>query len=159
MSTNAYLMLLVFVVANIAAASSGAFFKPGDWYERINKPSWRPRNWMFPVVWTVLYGLIAYAGWLYWLRAEWPAAAGPLALYFVSLLINASWSGVFFGMRRPDLAMISVGLLWLSILGMIIAFHPASPGAAYLLVPYLLWVSTAAVLNYQIWRMNRPLPA
>ena len=146
--------LLGFVAANVAAALSGAFFKPGTWYEDLNKPWWRPPNWLFPIAWTVLYAMIAVSGWLVWradsLAVTWPA----LTVYGVQLALNAGWSALFFGMRRMDLALLELIGLWLSIAAMIVLFLPISPPAAWLLVPYLLWVSFAGVLNYKVWRLN-----
>ena len=83
------------------------------------------------------------------------AAAGPLALYVGSLLLNGAWSGLFFGMRRPDLAFYELIALWLSIAAMIIVFMPLQQTAALLLVPYLMWVTFAGALNFAIWRLNK----
>ena len=146
--------LLGFVAACLAAASSGALFRAGPWYEGIEKPSWRPPNWLFGPVWAVLYAMIAVSGWLVWSEAGW-AAALPLGIYAVQLLLNALWSAIFFGMRRPGLALAEMGALWLSVVATIFAFHPLHAGAAYLLVPYLFWVSFAFVLNLAICRLNR----
>ncbi len=152
--------LMGFVLANVAAAMSGAFFRPGAWYEHLNKPWWRPPNWLFPIAWSILYAMIAVSGWFVWqadeLARTWPA----LAVYGVQLVLNACWSAVFFGMRRIDLALLELIALWLSIVAMIVMFYPISAAAAWLLVPYLAWVSFAGVLNYRVWRLNPdPNPA
>lgn len=147
--------LVGFFGACFAFSASGAIFMPGDWYEGLAKPSWNPPNWLFPIAWAVLYATIAVAGWMVWRRAGFAGAALPLAIYGVQLLLNAGWSAVFFGLRRPDWAFAEVLLLWLSILATILAFHPVHAGAAWLLVPYLCWVSFAAVLNFSVWRRNR----
>jgi translocator protein len=154
MTTGDMIGLGGFVAACFVTASSGAVFKPGDWYESLAKPWWRPPNWAFPVVWSVLYIMIAVSGWMVWRVAGFDGAGLPLALYFVQLGLNAAWSGFFFGMKRMDLALVDVGLLWLSIAGLIVLFHPISSTAAYLLLPYLLWVSIASFLNYTMLRMN-----
>jgi len=143
-----------FVIACIAAAASGAVFRPGRWYRRLTKPAWNPPDWIFGPVWTVLYGMIALAGWIVWRSGDGAMIALPLTVYAVQLVLNALWSAIFFGLRRPDLAFAEVILLWLSILATIALFHPISPLAAYLLVPYALWVGFAMVLNYRIWRLN-----
>ncbi len=145
--------LAVFVLANLAAASSGAVFRPGAWYAALAKPSWTPPNWAFPVVWSVLFVLNAVAGWLVWTAAG-AAAAGPLAIYGASLLINASWSGVFFGARRMGLGFVIVVMLWLSIAAVMAAFAPIRPLAAGLIAPYLVWVTIAAALNLRVWQLN-----
>lgn len=146
---------LVFFALNFVAACSGAFFKPGDWYETLAKPYWRPPNWLFAPAWSVFYLLIAISGYLVWREMGLAGAAGPLALYVGSLMLNAAWSGVFFGMRRPDLAFYELIGLWLSIAAMIVVFVPLQQTAALLLVPYLMWVTFAGALNFSIWRLNK----
>ena len=158
MDSQAYLSLLGFVVACIAAASSGAVFRPGAWYESLAKPSWRPPNWVFGPAWAILYGTIATSGWLVWNAAPPGEAALPMAIYAVQLLLNFLWSAIFFGLRRMGLALVEMAALWLSILATIVAFQPLHAGAAYLLVPYLLWVSFAFALNFAIWRLNLHRP-
>ncbi len=147
--------LAAFLGLNVAAALSGAFFKPGQWYESLGKPWWRPPNWLFGPAWAVLYALNAAAGWLVWREAGLAGAGRELALYVVSLGLNAGWSAVFFGLRRPDLAFAELVLLWLSIAATIAAFAPLQPTAAWLLAPYLAWVTFAGALNLAIWRLNR----
>ena len=159
MDLHSTLGLLGFFAACFAAASSGAIFKPGDWYEGLAKPPWRPPNWLFAPAWTVLYAMIAVAGWLVWRRAGFAGAGTALAIYGVQLLFNAAWSGLFFGLRRPDLAFAELVLLWLSILATILAFAPIDATAAWLMAPYLAWVSFAGALNWSIWQRNRALGA
>jgi len=154
MDTQNLLPLLGFIGANFLAALSGALFKPGEWYRGLTKPSWNPPNWAFAPAWTVFYLLNAVAGWLVWREAGLAGAALPLAVYAVQLLLNAGWSAVFFGMRRPDWAFLEVIGLWLSILATIVVFLPISQTAGLILLPYLAWVSFAAFLNLTIWRLN-----
>jgi benzodiazapine receptor len=130
-------------------------FRPGNWYEQLRKPAWRPPNWVFPPAWTFLYLTIAVSGWLVWRTSGFAGAAFPFAIYLVQLILNASWSPIFFGMGRPDLAFIEVVMLWLSIIATIAAFHRVNAVAAWLLLPYLAWVTFAAALNLAIWRLNR----
>lgn len=143
-----------FFLACFVAASSGAIFKPGDWYEALRKPSWRPPNWLFPVAWSILYCMIAVAGWRVWLAAGFAGGALPLAIYGVQLVLNGIWSGLFFGLRRMDLALAELGLLWLSILGCLITFWPVDETAALLMLPYFAWVSFAGFLNWTMLRLN-----
>ena len=153
---NAILSLIIFVVLNFIAAISGAYFKPGDWYERLDKPVWRPPNWLFPPAWTLLYMTIAVAGWLVYRTAGLEGAGlTALIVYVVHLGFNAAWSAVFFGLKRLGWAFVEVLGLWLSIVATIGVFYPINAVAAYLLIPYLGWVSFAAVLNFSIWRRNR----
>lgn len=143
--------LLVFVVLTMAAASFGAMFMPGEWYASLAKPSWTPPGWLFGPVWTVLYIMIAVAGWLVW-RAQ---GLGALtAAWLVQLLLNAIWSYLMFGRNRIDLALADIVLL----LGTIALFTAAawrvSRPAALLFVPYVAWVAFATGLNAAIWRLN-----
>lgn len=152
MEMSSGLALAGFVAAAFAAASSGAAFKPDDWYRTLRKPGWTPRPWVFPVVWTPLYVMIAVSGWLAW--REVGLAALPFLAYGAQLLLNAGWSAIFFGLRRPDLAFGELLVLWLSIAVTILGFAPISAAAAWLLAPYLLWVTIAGALNLTVWRMN-----
>ena len=142
---------LVIVGLVIAAAATGGVFKPGAWYERLRKPGWTPPNWAFPVVWTVLYAAIAYAGWLVWREAGWSL---PIAFWGAQLVFNAAWSWLFFGLRRMEWALADVSLLILSVLGFIVTASAVSQTAAWLFVPYLAWVVTAAALNLRVMQMN-----
>lgn len=144
-----------FLIACFAAAASGAVFRPGPWYKALRKPVWTPPDWLFAPAWTVLFLLIAVAGWMVWRTHGFGGAALALAVYFVHLALNAAWSAIFFGLRRPDLAFVEVVLLWLSILATIVLFLPLERAAAMMLLPYLAWVSFAAALNLAIWRLNR----
>jgi tryptophan-rich sensory protein len=143
--------LAVFVVLVVLAASSGVFFKPGEWYKSLRKPSWTPPSWAFGPVWSVLYLMMAVAGWLVW-RAEPVSIA--IWIWGLQLLVNAAWSGIFFGLRRMDLAFYWIGLLWLLVAGFIVTAAATSTTAALLFAPYLIWVSIAGALNWTVWRMN-----
>ena len=146
--------LIVFIAACTAAALTGVLFKPGQWYEDLAKPRWRPPNWLFGPAWTILYAMIAISGWMVWKASSWPAVAPAMAIYAVQLLLNAGWTPLFFGLKRPDLAFYELLLLWTSILATIIAFLQISEFAALLLVPYLAWVTFAGALNRSILRLN-----
>lgn len=136
------------------AASLGAFFMPGEWYATLKKPSWNPPGWIFGPVWSALYVLMAVAAWLVWQRGGFAAQRRPLALFLVQLALNAAWTPLFFGLHWPGLAFAEIVLLWLAIAATLAAFRPVSRTAAWLLVPYLAWVSFAAVLNFTLWRLN-----
>lgn len=145
--------LALFMLANLGAASSGAIFRPGEWYKGLAKPPWTPPNWAFPVTWSVLFVLNAVAGWLIW-QTGGEGSAAALTVYGASLLINASWSGVFFGLRRMELGFIIVMALWLSIAAEIALFSRLNTAAAVIVSPYLVWVTIAAALNLRVWQMN-----
>jgi benzodiazapine receptor len=157
MSSTGILSFLPFFAACFCVALSGAVFRPGPWYQEMAKPSWCPPNWLFGPAWTVLYICIAVAGWLAW-RATTPANIPALSVYAIQLLLNAGWSAVFFGLRRPDWAFGELVLLWLSIALNIAVFAPLSTAAALLLAPYLCWVTFAGALNLSLWQLNRPFP-
>lgn len=147
--------LAVFLFLCFAAATTGAVFKPGTWYDSLSKPSWTPPDWLFPVAWTVLYVMIAVSAWLVWRAAGLAGGLIPLAVWGVQLALNAAWSWLFFGLRRMDLAFVEVVGLWLSIAACIVLFAPISLTAAALMAPYLVWVSFAAALNLAVWQRNR----
>jgi len=143
--------MVLFALPVFLTACTGAIFKPGTWYDGLEKPSWTPPDWAFPVVWSILYLFIAIAGWLVWQQAGWSLALG---LWIAQLVLNGAWSWLFFGLRRMDLAFLDVSLLWLCIASFIVIAWPISSTAAYLFMPYLIWVTTAGALNRAVWRMN-----
>lgn len=124
------------------------------WYATLAKPAWTPPNWVFGPVWSLLYLAMAVAAWLVWRRVGFPRASSALNLFAVQLVLNVCWSAIFFGAHRPGLAFAEIVLLWLAILATMIAFRPHSRAAAWLMLPYLLWVAYAAALNFSIWRLN-----
>jgi translocator protein len=154
MEMSSVLVLLGFIAACFLAALTGAVFRPGDWYERLTKPSWRPPNQLFAPVWSVLYLMIAVSGWLIWRETGFVGATLPLAIYALQLVLNAAWTPLFFGLHRIDLGFFDIVLVWLSIVATIVLFYPIHSVAAMLLLPYLAWVTFAAALNFAVWRLN-----
>lgn len=143
-----------FAVAAIGAAFTGPNV-PG-WYANLDKPSWTPPSWVFGPVWSVLYLLMGISAWQVWRRAgRLRAAIFPLTLFGVQLLLNAAWSGLFFRLRSPGAALVDIVLLWCAVLATVVAFWRRSAVAGGLLLPYLLWLSFAVVLNLAIWILNR----
>jgi benzodiazapine receptor len=122
-----------------------------EWYASLERPAWGPPSWVFGPVWTVLYPLIAVAGWLVWREGRSRTAT---LLYLLQLALNAAWPWIFFGMRRPDLAFLDIVALVAAIASTIVVFTRKSQTAARLLVPYLAWVLFAAALNLAVWRLN-----
>jgi tryptophan-rich sensory protein len=149
--------LAFFVAVSFAAAGIGSLFTtpaiPG-WYESLRKPAWTPPNWLFGPVWTLLYLAMAAAAWLVWRERGFAGARLALALFFVQLTLNALWSILFFGMRRPGAALLEIALLWAAIFATMAAFWQVSRAAGWLFVPYLWWVTFAMFLNYAIWQDN-----
>lgn len=149
--------LVVFLVVCLGAGGLGAVATTPEiegWYKTIEKPAWNPPDWIFGPVWTTLYILMAIAAWFVWRPAGFKAAAIPLSLFALQLLLNIAWSWIFFGMHQPGWAFAEIMVLWLAIVATIVTFFRCSCVAGWLLVPYLAWVSFAAVLNFTIWRLN-----
>lgn len=125
---------------------------PG-WYVTINKPSFNPPNWIFGPVWTTLYILMGVAFYLIW-KSTHPQKNKAMLLFGIQLLLNFFWSIIFFNFHALGFALAEIILLWIFILLSILSFYPISKVASYLLIPYLLWVSFASVLNFSIWQLN-----
>jgi tryptophan-rich sensory protein len=147
------LALGVFVVLVAVAALFGAWFQPGLWYASLRKPPLTPPDWVFGPVWSVLYLAIAVAGWLVWRAGRDGARA--LALWGAQLALNAAWSFVFFGLQRPGLALLEIGILLAFVVATIAVFFRVRPLAAALIAPYVAWVAFAVYLNAGIWYLNR----
>ncbi len=148
------LALAGWLALTFAAAAMGGIVMPGEWYASLEKPSWNPPNWIFGPVWTALYILMAVAAWLVWTRGGWTTQMRPLTLFLVQLTLNAAWTPLFFGIKNPGLAFAEIILLWLAIAATLIVFRPVSRTAAWLLAPYLAWVSFALWLNFTLWQLN-----
>lgn len=127
------------------------------WYPTLIKPSFNPPNWVFAPAWSLLYLLMGVAAGLVWDRIEHEKETVKNALVFfaVQLALNALWSYLFFGLMNPLLALIEIIVLWLMIYETLLKFIKINKVAGYLLVPYLLWVSFATILNASIWWLNR----
>ncbi len=159
MKLTIVIKLIVCLAVTFSAAFIGSLFTRGaipDWYANLNKPSFTPPNWLFGPVWTILYLLMAISAFIIWKKGlANPAVRIALAFYLIQLVLNALWSVIFFGWNMPGLSFIEILLLWTAIGLTIITFARVSIPAALLLVPYILWVSFAAVLNFSIWLLNR----
>ena len=125
------------------------------WYSTLNKPSFNPPNYLFGPVWSVLYILMGIGLYLILQTPKSAMRTKSIVLFTVQLILNLSWSFIFFNAQSPFAALIIIGLLWIAILMMMIYFHTLSPIASYLQIPYLLWVSFASVLNAAIWLLNK----
>lgn len=146
-----WLVLPLFLLLAFGAAALGAFAPPGEWYAALNKPSFNPPAWIFGPVWTVLYVMIAVAGWRIWRVGPKSSA---MLWWFVHMVLNAAWSPTFFGAQQMGLALVVIVALWLAIAATIRAAWPIDRPAALLLVPYWAWVSFATVLNAALWKLN-----
>jgi len=141
-------------LACFAAAAMGGLFMPGEWYASLKKPSWNPPGWIFGPVWSALYAMMSVAVWLVWRQGGWDKHRKPLLIFLAQLALNALWTPLFFGLHRPGVAFAEIVLLWLAIATTLTAFRSVSRVAAWLLAPYLAWVSFAAALNFTLWRLN-----
>jgi tryptophan-rich sensory protein len=150
--------LAAFFIIVFAAAFAGSRFHPDAWYARLAKPAWNPPNWLFAPVWSVLYVLIAVAGWLVWRKTE-DFAHPALVFWVAQLLLNLAWTFLFFRRHSPALALLDIGVLLAVIVGFIFTAMSASPLGALLFAPYAIWVAFALFLNLALWSMNRPATA
>lgn len=145
--------LLIFIALVAVAAVFGAQFPPGEWYAGLAKAPWTPPNWVFSPVWTLLYLAIAGAGWLVW-RSSSARTQPLLALWSIQLVLNALWSWLFFGLRRPDLALADITGMLIVILAFAVSAWPVSRLASWLFAAYALWVTYALSLNAYVWLNN-----
>lgn len=141
----------------VVAVAGAVLTEIGPWYKALKKPSWQPPDWVFGPVWTSIFILEATAGVITWRHVTSHAVlALMVALFFINALLNIFWSFLFFKKHRPDFAQAEVPFLWLSILAPMISLYVYVGWAWVLLLPYLIWVSIAAYLNYTIVRLNAP---
>ena len=148
------LALIGWLALTFGAAATGVFVSTGGWYAELAKPAWNPPGWVFGPVWTALYLMMAVAAWLVWREGGWKAQRGPLTLYVVQWGLNALWTPLFFGLQRPGMAFAEILVLLVAVCATLVAFWKVRRGAGLLLVPYALWTTFAALLNFTIWRMN-----
>jgi translocator protein len=150
----AWLGLAAFGAAVTAAALLGGLAVRGtaSEYQSLEQPAWAPPSWLFGPVWTILYAMIAVAGWLVWRRTGWSTA---LTAYAVQLGLNAIWTPIFFGAGQYGWALVDIVVLWFAIGATVALFWRESRLAAALLLPYWAWVTFATALNAAIWWANR----
>lgn len=127
-----------------------------NWYNLLNQPSFRPPNWLFGPVWTILYTLMGIS--LYWIWTKGTKkkeVRNGLKLFAVHLVFNATWSIVFFGMRNIPLSLANIVVLWILIVMVMVRFYKIDNKASLILIPYFVWVSFATILNFSIFLLNR----
>lgn len=153
-----YLKLIISIVVCEFAGIIGSFFTSSSvsgWYAGIVRPAFNPPSWLFGPVWTILFVLMGISVFLVWKNGlERKDVRIAIYIFLVQLVLNTLWSIIFFGLKNPGGAFVEIIFLWISILFSIFAFAKVSKTAAWLLVPYILWVSFAAYLNYSIWSLN-----
>lgn len=150
-------VLIAACVAIFIGFLGGSLTDTGPWYQNLLKPSWQPPDWLFGPAWTLIFALATVSAVYAWrsasnkIQREW-----VIGLFALNGFLNVLWSTLFFALRRPDWALIEVVLLWISILLLIVAFWRRSIPASLYLLPYLVWVAFAAVLNLTVVRLNGP---
>ena len=156
-SGQALKLIIAIVVSELAGIIGSVFTTPSiaGWYATLARPTLNPPAWVFGPVWTTLFVLMGVAAFLVWKKGlDRRDVKIALGIFIGQLVLNTLWSIIFFGLHNPGVAFIEIIFLWLAILSTIIAFAKISKPAAWLLVPYILWVSFAAYLNYSIWMLN-----
>jgi tryptophan-rich sensory protein len=138
------------IIGSVFTASSVS-----TWYTALQKPSLNPPSWVFGPVWTTLFVLMGIAAYLIYENGfKKKNVRIALSVFAVQLVLNTLWSILFFGLQNPGLALVEIAFLWLSILSCIVLFYKINKTAAYLLIPYIVWVSFASYLNYTLWILN-----
>ena len=144
-------------LALVTAVVGGSITVLDDWYYSLEQPSWAPPDYMFGIIWTAIFAMIAVSGVLAWEKARTRREVEIiLGLFALNGFLNLGWSFLFFRMERPDIAFYELIALWISILILILFCGRFSKWSAALLVPYLIWVTTAGLLNYQVVQLNGP---
>lgn len=154
---NTFKLIISLIIPQLAGGI-GSFFTIGsvkDWYPVLVKPALNPPAWIFGPVWTTLFALMGVAAFMVWKKGlDRRDVKIALGIFLGQLVLNTLWSIIFFGLHSPGGAFVEIIFLWLSILATIIAFAKISKPAAWLLAPYILWVSFAGYLNWAIWTLN-----
>lgn len=147
---------IAILLSLLVGGLGGAATEIGPWYFQLQKPSWQPPDWLFGPAWTTIYVLTSIAGVKAWRRADEVQRRYFLGALLLNLVLNLFWSLIFFTSQRPDIALLEVVPLWLSILLMVLLVRSYSPQSALLMLPYLGWVAFAAYLNWTIVKLNAP---
>lgn len=146
-----WLGLLIFLGLVAVVAGLGAMATPDAWYASLQKPSFNPPSWIFGPAWTLLYILMAVAVWRVYRVDGWGLAIG---LWLIQLAVNATWSPIFFGFHRIDLALLTIITLDILVIATIAVFFRKDRIAGWLMLPYLGWIAFATALNLAIWQLN-----
>ncbi|MEM8660732.1 MAG: TspO/MBR family protein [Pseudomonadota bacterium] len=148
--------LVLWFIVCFAASAIGALasVQARSFYQQLTQPAWAPPGWVFGPVWTVLFAFMAIAVWLVWRNGGFQSNRTALTVFFIQLGFNALWSWLFFAWNFGMMAFIEVLILWLFILTTLVLFWRKSKLAGALFMPYLMWVSFAAALNYSLWQLN-----
>jgi benzodiazapine receptor len=157
MNQNNIVKFIVCILLPLAMGSLSGFLSISsmmDWYPSLNKPFFNPPNSIFGPVWTILYFLMGISIYMIWINKTNSNKIFAVMIFIIQMILNFLWSLIFFFLRRPDFALVDILLLFISIYIMIQAFKKINVFAAYLQIPYLVWVGFASILNFSIWIMN-----
>ena len=146
--------LAFWVVITFSVAAFASQFEPGEWYTHIAKPTWTPPGWLFGPVWGMLYLSMGFAAWLVWRQRYERSVSLSIGFYLMQLAVNGLWSWMFFGRQWIGLALVDLIILVILVAITVAVFLRIRRAAGLMMLPYLLWVSFAAALNFQIWRIN-----
>ncbi len=144
-------LAICFIASGVGALAS---IRAQSFYTQLSQPSWAPPPWIFGPVWTILYAMMGVAAWLVWRVGGFRANRAALSLFLAQLAVNAIWSWLFFAWHLGALAFADIALLWTLVIATLVLFWRVRPLAGALFIPYLLWVSFAAALNFSIWQLN-----
>lgn len=151
-------MLILLLLLCFGVAWTGAQVSPGiassEWYDQLSKPDWNPPGWLFGPVWTALYTMMAFAAWRIWKRLGFSGGRKEISFFGFQLFLNGLWSQLFFNVQNPGLAFAEIILLLAAIIITTVLFFRKDPIAGWLMVPYILWVAFATILNGTIWFIN-----
>lgn len=139
----------------VLAVAGGVLTKLTPWYDALRKPGWKPPDWAFGPIWTTVFSLLVFAIAYAWDAADATQRTAMLWVLGINGALNIAWSGIFFVMKNPPLAMAELVVFWLSIAALIYVLGGISWTSGFLLLPYIMWVTAAGVLNFQIVRLNR----
>ena len=143
---------LCFAVAGISGTWTAR--EVVTWYPTLNRPAIAPPNWVFGPVWSLLYLLMSIAAWQVWISAPSPMRTLGIGIFLLQLMLNFAWSWIFFKQHAIGMALLEVVVLWAAIAATIFVFRQVSTSSAWLLAPYLGWVTFATLLNAAYWRLN-----
>ena len=153
-------LILSFIISILIAQTTGflgsIFTAPNikTWYAFLEKPFFSPPDWLFAPAWIILYTLMGIAAFLVWQKRHSKGVKLALWLYLIHLGFNALWSVIFFGFKNPGLAFFEILILWVLILIVTVKFFKIEKAAGFLFIPYLFWVTFAAILNFAVWQLN-----
>lgn len=150
-------LIISIVICQLAGFFGSLFTRPAipTWYTTLSKPTFTPPNWVFSPVWITLFVLMGISAFLVWNKGlDYKGVKKALTIFIIQLILNTFWSLAFFGLKSPLFGFLVIIILWVAILFTISNFFKVTKTAGILLIPYILWVSFAAALNFSIWRLN-----